>query len=409
MMLSENLRIGIASVRKARFRSFFTMLGIIIGVVSVVTVVSLGEGVKRQVTGQVADLGTNLITVRPGKLVNRDESGKITSVNLFASTGIASLTDKDVFAIRKVNGIQSAAALGTMSGIPSYNGKEFKDGVIVVSTQDLIKVIDHEVEFGTFFDDEMINNRNAIIGPGVAEKLFNETIPIGKSVTVRGQNFTVQGIFEPFTEIPITSGIDLNNAVFLPEPVANDLLGSEVPIYEILAKAKTAEAMRTAASAVESALRANHAGQEDYTVLRQDEVSAASDELLGLLTKMIIGMAGITLLVGGIGIMNVMLVSVTERTREIGIRKAIGATNRQIRTQFMIEATILSVWGVMLGVIFTGLLNIILRIFTDLEPVLLWQPIVFASIVSVAIGILFGVIPAVKASRKDPIDSLRPY
>lgn len=409
MMLRENIRIGLASVRKARFRSFFTMLGIIIGVVSVVTIVSLGEGVKRQIVGQVADLGTNLVTVRPGKLVNRNENGKISSFNLFASTGIASLTAKDVASIRNVPGVASAVSLGTMSGIPSYAGANFNQGVIVVTSDALPTVIDHRVEFGTFFDAEMAKKRNAVIGPGVAEKLFNETIPIGKSVTIRGQPFTVQGVFEPFSEASVTSGIDLNNAVFIPEQVAAELLEATVPIYEILIKSQSMDSIPRVTSAVESIIKSNHAGQDDFTILRQDEIGAASDELLGLLTRMIIGMAGITLLVGGIGIMNVMLVSVSERTREIGIRKAIGATNRQIRSQFMIEATILSVWGVILGIIAAVALNVTLRIVTDLEPVLLWQPIVIASVVSIAVGIVFGVIPAVKASRKDPIDSLRPH
>lgn len=409
MMLSENFRVGIASVRKSRFRSFFTMLGIIIGVASVVTVVGLGEGVKQQISGQLEDLGTNLITVRPGKLVSRDDKGQISSVNLFASTGTASLTDKDVTSIRKVDGVQAAAALGTLSGIPSYNDRDFNDGIVISTSKDLTAVIDHKVEFGTFFEDETINNRSVVIGPGVAEKLFRETIPIGKSLVIRGKNFTVQGIFEPFTEAPVVSGIDMNNAVFVPDATANQLLGLEVPIYEILVKAKSAEAVQPTVASIEKTLKQNHAGQEDFTVLKQDEVSIASEQLLSILTRTIIGMAGVTLLVSGIGIMNVMLVSVTERTREIGIRKAIGATNRQIRSQFMVEAVVLSVWGVVIGVLLSVAVNLILRIFTELEPILLWQPIVFASLVAIATGVLFGVIPAVKAARKDPIDSLRPY
>lgn len=406
-MLSENIRIGLSAVRKSRFRSFFTMLGIIIGVVSVVTIVSLGEGVKRQITGQVADLGNNLIIVRPGKLVNRDSSGKISSVNLFASTGIASVNAKDVESIRKISGVKAAAAMGTLSGVPIYNGKEFKDGVVVVSSDALPDSIDHKIEFGTFFEPDMPTKKNAVIGPGVAEKLFNETIPIGKTVTIRGQDFTVQGVFEPFSEIPITSSVNLNNAVFIPDEVAATINGSPVPIYEVLVKTESPEAMVRAVSDIEKVLKENHAGQEDFTVLRQDEVSAASDQLLDLLTRMIVGMAIITLFVGGVGIMNVMLVSISERTREIGIRKAIGATDSQIRSQFMIETVILTIWGAFWGIVAALGLNIILRIFTDLEPVLQWQPILIAIAVSVGIGIVFGVVPAVKASRKDPIESLR--
>lgn len=407
MMLRENIKTGWLSVRKARFRSFFTMIGIIIGVVSVVTIVSLGEGVKRQVVGQVSDLGSNLITVRPGKLVNRDQNGKITSVNLFASTGIASLTSKDLATLQKIDGVASASSFGSISGVPSYRQNEFKEGVIIAVTQDLTKTIDHKIEFGTFFDDEMMTKKSAIIGPGVAEKMFNETIPIGKEVTIRGQQYIVEGVFEPFKEQSLTSGIDLNNAVFIPEPMVAQLTGAPAPIYEILIKAESPDRIDRVDSLVNQTLRNNHAGQDDFTVFKQDEVSAASDELLAILTRMIASMAGITLLVAGIGIMNVMLVSVSERTREIGIRKAIGATNRQIRSQFMIEATILSVWGAALGVVASVGLNLILRIVTDLEPVLQWQPIAVACAISIVVGIVFGSIPAIKASRKDPIDSLR--
>lgn len=406
-MILEHLKVGVNSVRKSRFRSFFTMLGIIIGVVSVVTIISLGEGVKRQITGQSASLGTNLISVRPGKLVGRDESGKITSVNLFARTGIASLTSNDVESIKKTPNIESVIGMGTFSGLPSYNGVQYKDGIIVAAGPDLTKVIDQEIEFGTYFDNDDVSKKTAVIGAKVAEKLFQEAVPIGKSVKIKGQDFTIQGVFSSFSEAPITTGLDLNNAVFVSEQMAQNLLGSPAPIYEILAKQTNGENKSKVINQVASSIRQNHDGQEDFTVLSQDEASVASDELLRLLTRMIIGMAGVTLLVGGIGIMNVMLVSVSERNREIGIRKAIGATDRQIRNQFMLESAILSVWGVFFGVIASVILNIVIRIITDLEPVLLWQPIVLASSISVIVGLLFGVVPAVKASKKDPIDSFR--
>ena len=407
-MIAENVKIGLASIRKNRFRSFLTMLGIIIGVVSVVTIVSLGEGVKRQINGQVKDLGADLITVRPGNFVVRDDQGNITGVNLFANTGVASLTDKDVADSAKLKTIEDAVGMRSISGVAEYQKDKFPEGVILATPQNLPSVIDHEIEFGTYFDESMINRRNVVIGPGVAEKLFKETIPLGKSMKIRGQSFTVQGIFKPFKEVPISSGVNYNNVIMIPEPIATQINGSKLPIYEILIKVNNQNAVNSTVDSLEKILLKNHQGQKDFTILKQNEASAASEELLDLLTNMIIGMAAITLFVGGIGIMNVMLVSVSERTREIGIRKAIGATNRQIRTQFMIEAIILSVWGVFWGVIMSGLLNIILRLVTDLQPVLLWEPIVIAGLISIGVGIFFGVVPAIKASLKDPIESLRP-
>ncbi len=407
MMIFEHIKVGLSSVKKSRFRSFFTMLGIIIGVVSVVTIISLGEGVKRQISGQVADLGTNLVSIRPGRLVDRDSSGKITSVNLFASTGIASLTQKDVESIRNVEGVTSAVGMSTLSAVPSYNGIDYKDGVVVASSPELEKVINHKIEFGTYFSPEDVGSKTAVIGPKIAEKLYKEAVPIGKTIMIRGESFSIQGVFTTFSEVPITTGVDLNKAVFISEKMAQSLLGVPAPIYEILAKRNPDQKTTQVISDITSVVQQNHGGQDDFTVLDQAEASVASDELLRLLTKMIIGMAGITLLVGGIGIMNVMLVSVSERNREIGIRKSIGATDRQIRNQFVLESAILSVWGAIFGVVSSAILNIGLRLFTDLEPVLLWKPMVIASVIAVIVGILFGVIPAVKASRKDPIDSYR--
>ncbi len=406
-MITDHVKTGLKSVKKSRFRSFFTMLGIIIGVVSVVTIVSLGEGVKRQISGQVADLGTNLVSVRPGKLVERDSGGKITGVNLFASTGIASLTQKDVATIQKVPGVSAVASLGTISGLPSYNGATYSDGVIVASGPSLSKVIDHDIEFGTYFNEADASRKSAIIGPLVAEKLFKEAVPIGKTIVVRGESFIIQGVFSSFSEVPITTGIDLNNAVFVSDKMAQNLTGAPAPIYEILAKRDENAKSDVVVKSVNTAVKQNHGGQEDFTVLDQSEASVASDELLRLLTKMIIGMAGVTLLIGGIGIMNVMLVSVSERNREIGIRKAIGATDKQIRNQFVLESAILSVWGAIFGVIAAAGLNIILRIVTDLEPVLQIKPILVSCIVAICVGVLFGSVSAVKASRKDPIDSFR--
>ena len=406
-MISEHIKVGIHSVKQAKFRSFFTMLGIIIGVVSVVTIISLGEGVKRQISGQTADLGTNLTSVKPGKLIKRDSGGKINGINLFASTGIASITPKDLESIRTVAGVKSATSVGTISGLPSFNDKTFSDGIIISSDPSLHQVIDHKVEFGTFFNEDEAKGSNAVIGSKLAEKLFKESVPLGKQVTIKGQNFTVQGVFSQFSESPVSSSLDLNNAVFIPQNQATALNGSSPPIYEILVKRDETTDSVKLINDINTIVKTNHGGQEDFSVLDQTETSATSDELVRLLTKMIVGMATITLLIAGIGIMNVMLVSVSERNHEIGIRKAIGATDYQIRNQFILESAILAVWGAIFGVVASIFLNIILRIVTDLEPVILWRPILFSSIVAVAVGVLFGSVASLKAAKKDPITSLR--
>lgn len=408
MMLSENLRMGVQSVRKARLRSFFTMLGIIIGVVSAITIVSLGEGVKRQVASQMTDLGANLVTIRSGKLVNRDAAGAIESVNLFGGLGTTTLTEQDLTSVKALPNVEAATAFGSVSAVGAYNNNKFREGTIVAATADLPKVVNHPIEFGTFFSEDEENKKVAVIGSGVAEKLFKEAVPIGKTVVIRDQQFIVEGVFERFRVDPLATGTDFNDTIFIPSGTAKTISGGSLNLYEILVKAKDEASVTPLSVDIRQALQKNHADQEDFTVLKGDDAAEASGNVLRLLTKMIIGMAAITLFVGGIGIMNVMLVSVSERTREIGIRKAIGATNSQIRMQFMIEATILSVWGVLIGLFVAGFMNLALRIATDLQPVITWEPVVLASLISIAVGIVFGVIPAMKAASKDPIDSLRP-
>jgi putative ABC transport system permease protein len=389
-------------------RSFFTTLGIIIGVVGVVTIVSLGEGVKHQLSGQVADLGTNLISVRPGKFIDRDpSSGKIKSVNLFAGTGSGSLSSSDIDSIKKIDGVQSAVALGNVSGLPAYNGETSSQGVVISAGPDLMKVIDHKIDFGTYFDQDESRSKNAVIGPMLAEKLFKESVPIGKTVTIRGQSFLVQGVFSQFSQPPISTGADLNYAVFISDDMAKQLLGQPAPIYNIMIKKSDGQNTSELINNIDKTLSDNHFSQHDFTVMDQSESGDVSADLVKIMTKMIAVMAGVTLFIGGIGIMNVMLASVSERREEIGIRKAIGATDSQIQNQFVLESAILSVWGAVFGIICSGVLNIILRIFTDLEPILSWQPIVISSGIAILTGIIFGSIPAIKAARKDPIESFR--
>ncbi len=408
MMFSDHIKIGLASVKKSRFRSMITILGIVIGVVSVVTIVTLGEGIKKQVNNQSAELANGAITIRPGKLVNRDSTGKITSLNLLASTASASVTPQDVETISKNPEISGVTSFATISALPTYDKKVFNDGLVVAYSGKLSDVIDHKVEFGNYPNaDDSGSGRYVVIGAGVAQKLFNETVPIGKSLTVKNQQYVVGGIYSPFRDTPLASGINYNNIIYVPESGAAPLKDIKMPYFQVIAKLKNPAKIDTVAKQVTESIKQNHSGLEDFSVLKQDEAGVISGELIDTLSRMILGMAAITLIVSGIGIMNVMLVSVTERTREIGIRKAIGATNRQITNQFMIEALILSVWGALLGVIVSILLHLAIRIFTNLEPVLSWQPIVVAGLMSVVVGVVFGVIPATKAARKDPIESLR--
>ena len=247
----------------------------------------------------------------------------------------------------------------------------------------------------------------AVIGSSVAEKLFGEIIPIGQTFNLRGQDFVVQGVFERYKTISVSQGIDFNNVIFIPYQAAKDITGGATQSFEILARANHQEQIDQTEAEVRQSLKNNRGGQEDFTILQADDTQAVTSSVIDLVTAMVGGIAVISMVVGGIGIMNIMLVSVSERTREIGIRKAVGATNHQIRKQFILEATVLSIWGAVIGVILAGLFNLFIRVFTNLQPVISWYVVILSIFASVVIGVIFGTAPAIKASLKDPIDALR--
>ena len=406
-LFSGNVKMALAAIRGARWRSFMTMFGIIIGIVSVVTTISLGEGVKQQVTKQINHLGSDLITVRPGKTVNRDESGKITGVNFLTALGASTLTEADLKIVQETPNIKVAVPLSIITGVAAVDGREMTSGLIMATTEGMPEILNQKVEFGSFFPASDESRPTAVIGKRVAEQLFQENVPVGRTMKIRGKDFIVRGVFEEFASTPLTTNADFNSAIFVPYGMGKELGGGVVQIAQILAKPADQTQSRPTLALMREALLNAHSGQEDFTILQQSENLSITNNVLNMVTSLIAGIAAISLIVGGIGIMNIMLVSVTERTREIGIRKAVGATNRQILGQFLVEAIVLSLSGGIIGIILAVLTNFAIRILTDLQPVITWPVMAGACIISVAVGIIFGIAPALKAARKDPIEALR--
>lgn len=407
MLFISNVKMALASLRSARVRSLLTMLGIIIGITSVVTTVSIGEGIKQQITGQINRLGSDLVTVRSGKAINRDEAGNITGVNLFSALSSSTLTETDLKAVQQTPNVKVAVPFSLITGVPQADGREYQPGQVIATTEGIPDILNQKVEYGAFFTADESNKEVAVIGRTVAEQLFKENVPVGKSFTVRGQSFLVRGVFEEFPSSQLSPNTDFNNSIFIPYEVGKRISGGPPQISQVLAKPFDASATDLVAADIRQAVLTTHAGQEDFTVLKQEESLSIASNVLDLLTNMIAAVAAISLLVGGIGIMNIMFVSVTERTHEIGIRKAIGATDGQILTQFLIEALMLSVIGSIIGVIISVLANYLLRIFTNLTPVITLPVIGVAVGVSILVGVIFGTAPALKAARKDPIQALR--
>ncbi len=404
-MMNGNTRLALHSIKSSKWRSLLTMLGIIIGVASVITTVSLGEGVKKQVSDQINQFGSDLITIRPGSISNNQQNSPL-GISLFNNVSTV-FSDNDVRTVSKVPGVESSAPLSIVSAVPRYEDREFSNGLVIGTTASLPQLMQHKVQYGSFFSVGEEGRKVAVMGPTVAQKLFQENVPVGKSFQMRGEEFIVRGIFEEFESNPITPGTDFNNAVFIPYVTGQTLTEGESQVFQIFAKPDNPDNLEATADSIKQALLRSRDYQEDFTLLTQGESIQATSATLSLITAMIAGVAAISLFVGGIGIMNIMLVSVSERTREIGIRKAIGATNRQIMHQFLIEAVILSLVGSVIGILVSLLTNFVIRLTTDLEPAVNLAVAGIAILVAIAVGIVFGVAPAVRAARKDPIQALR--
>lgn len=402
-----NLKVAIASLRKAKWRSLLTMLGVIIGIVSVVTIVGIGEGMKRQVAGQISHFGKDLIMVRPGHVAEPDAKKMLTSTDmLFGRTSLSGLSHQDFATIKDAKGVKYAAPLGIISGEVVGPERKSQDSLIVATAPDLPEALNQNVRYGSFFDDES-ELSSAVIGQQVAYKLFGQTVPLGKTFTMRGQSFTVRGVFADFNAPPLSPTANFDNAIFIPYQMANHITQNTTQFYAVLAKAGSTDAVKPTIASIQKNLSKAHGGQQDFSVLDQKRSIIMSSGIINLLTTFITAVAAISLLVGGIGIMNIMLVSVTERMHEIGIRKAVGATNRQIMQQFLLESTVLSTVGGVLGVTISVIVNLLLNTYTSFKPAISVAAILIATIVSVAIGIIFGTAPAVKAATKDPIEALR--
>jgi len=406
-----SLKLALDSVRSNKARSGLTMFGVIIGVVAVVTVVGLGQGVQRQIEAQTNQYGSNLITVRPGRTTaSKGLQGLANTDLLFGLNSLNGLSTQDLHAVQTAPGVSVVAPLGIVSGTAQATSgptqANLPNALVLATNQDLPAALSHSLASGGFFKSNDNTANVAVLGKKAAEALFEQDAPLGNSFSFRGQTFVVVGVFDDFAATPLAGTADFNNAIFIPLGTAEQLTQNQTLFYSILAKPdKTG--VQPAVRAITNNMQAVRAGAQDFSVLDQRQNLAASSHVLTLLGGLVTAVASVALIVGGVGIMNIMLVSVTERMHEIGVRKAIGATNRQILTQFTLEAAVLSGLGGILGVLASLAVAGLLRVYTSYHPVIAWKAMIVATLASFAVGLIFGVAPAMKASREDPVEALR--
>lgn len=406
MNVWENLKIAFNMIANAKLRSMLTMLGIIIGVASVVTVISIGEGVKGQVSNEISDLGKNLINITPGKTFAKDEEGNISGFNPTASFGTSTLTEKDLETVRKTEGIEAAAPIMIISGVASTSDKELAGATIIATNSDYPSALNQEVINGNFFSQTQTGNV-AVVGKGIADDFFSGSDAISGVLKIRGEKYIIVGVMEEFSSVFGSFGPDLNKSIYIPLEAGKEFNQGVAQIVEIDAKVQESGNVNEVINRIEKRLTENHGGESDFTVLKQEDLITVTSTVFSLLTTFVAAIAAISLVVGGIGIMNIMLVSVTERTREIGLRKAVGATNIQILGQFLIEAVVLSIIGGFLGVAVAYAIVAFVTLFTDISGSFALNTIYLATGVSGGVGIIFGIMPAIKAALKNPIDALR--
>jgi putative ABC transport system permease protein len=400
----ESVKMATATLTANRLRSALTMLGMIIGNASVVAMIGVGEGAQRFAAEQFESLGPNVLFVVPGNDNARNRT----------LTLPRTLVLKDAEAIAEQVPSVAMVAPQIQNQVPVVYGN-LRKSTLVIGSNELFPIVrDYEIDKGRFLTAQEVKRATpvAVLGSDIAENLFGSTDPLGKRIRVRNNlSFQVIGVMKPKGAF---LGNNQDDMILVPiSTVAGRLIGRTSPfgieLTFISVSAKDQSQMSAAKTQMTNLLRLRHkiVNEDDFTVRSQDEALSIIGAVTGALTIMLVAIAGISLLVGGIGIMNIMLVSVTERTQEIGLRKAIGATQSDILLQFLIESILLSAAGGLLGILIGAGTVLSVGAFTPLKTSISMPAIVLAVSVSGGIGIFFGVVPAQRASRLDPIVALR--
>jgi len=387
----EAFRVALDALRANRLRSALTMLGVVIGVAAVVILVAIGSGAKQEVESEVEGLGSNIIIVVPGKF----EFG--------AAPSLSRLTLADVDLLGRVVGDRNRVAVSIASGETVRVGALQSFATVNGVNENVPNVFDRVVARGEYITATDVDTRRrvAVLGSSVARKLFPDVDPLGRQVNIAGVRFRVIGVFK---KVGSTFGVDRDGEVHIPVTAAQRLFGVE-RIDGLAVKAATADAVEPLRKKLVAALQDKYTGEE-FSAVTQSQILGTIGRILGLLTLVLAAIAAISLVVGGVGVSNIMLVSVRERTREIGLRKALGARQRDILLQFLIEAVLLCVVGGIIGIGLGVAASLLIGAVSPLPVVIAWWSPALAFAVSAAVGVFFGVAPARRAGRLDPVVAL---
>lgn len=400
-MYKESFLMAWASLVANKLRSLLTMLGIIIGVAAVIALVSIGNGVKQDIEDSISSLGSNLLVVLPGAPRTpgaRSSQGSMKSLKI-----------SDYEAIAKLEGVKAASPMTNGSYVVIYQNKNWTTSVAGVNSN-FQDVNNWTMTSGRFFSDKNVQNRErvAVVGQTVVKNLFGDEDPVGKEIRVKNIPFRVIGVLK--SKGNGTMGNDQDDTVLIPYTTSMERVEGIDYLRMVYVVAKDDEGIDRLQADIENLLRVRHnikdTNLDDFNIQNMKSIMETVAQTTGTFTLFLGAVAAISLVVGGIGIMNIMLVSVTERTREIGVRKALGATYSVIVTQFLIEAVVISLMGGFIGIAFGIGASKVIGMVSGMSTIVSVPTIIMSFAFSMAIGLIFGIYPARKAAKLNPIDAL---
>lgn len=400
-MYKESFLMAWASLIANKMRSILTMLGIIIGVAAVIALVSIGNGVKQDIQNSISSLGSNLLMVMPG-------APRTPGVRPSAGS-MKSLKVSDYEAISKLDGVKAASPMTNGSYVVIYQNKNWTTSVSGVS-YNYLDVNNWSMKSGRFLSEKNVQNRErvAVVGKTVVKNLFGDEDPVGVEIRVKNIPFRIIGVLN--SKGSGAMGNDQDDMVVIPYTTAMERVEGVDYLRMIYVVGKDENGIDRLQSDIENLLRVRHGikdtNLDDFNIQNMNSIMETMEETTGTLTLFLGAVAAISLVVGGIGIMNIMLVSVTERTREIGVRKALGATYSVIVTQFLIEAVVISLMGGIIGIVLGIGSSKLIGMASGMSTVISIPTIVMSFAFSMAIGLIFGIYPARKAAKLNPIDAL---
>lgn len=407
-MIRTSVNLAVSSIRGSKIRTLLTVVAVIIGVASFTVVTTTVDGLKNAAANEITGLGNNLIQVIPGNVVVEKEDGT-KELNFIASFGSSTITNKDIADIKELDEVESIAPLGLVGAQVSRNDQVLKNATVIATSSDYPNVFSQKIEDGTFLSDDLpAGSRFVVVGRGVVDEFYGGELSLGTKITIRGESFTVLGSMEKYdSALAFSGGPDLNKAVYISIEHAQELSGGVVSISRVDMQLKSNVDTDDFKQKITDLLLNNHGGEKDFTILTQEELIELTDTIFGAIKQVGQFLSYIMLFVSSIVILLIMLISVKERTHEIGIRKSIGATNGNILVQFLTEAVLISWVGSFIGILLGLIGGMLIKSSTGITPAYSVETLITLVAISTTVGVSAGVTPAWIAARKNPVEAIR--